>query len=334
VSDNKFRPQKINDVTVSISNYYIPIKQIGCNLDACSIIKYWENLEKTGFPLAQISSLLVALEYTYWTKKNMISLLSFPIHIIRMVDAIYCAESIKEGKQRINCLKKGLCSLISKAINFPNQQQNTSSEILKKVITVTDEFRIAYVLQSLNSTLRFNTEKGPDFYFDGINVTFKMEAKSKLNRTYIGEIGVKEDLVVYLDEPICLRLLSRDAFKSGTLDEAFQKQKTDIALINLSHSEFGDLFASFVYIENKGYEFSIAVDNALKLVKEGKKAVIFYSEVISNDKPYRIGALSTDKDTVYTIGTNLDRKEKDAKINERTTSYYFMIIKEARQLKL
>lgn len=98
MSDNKFRPQKINDETVSISNYYIPIKQIGCNLDACSIINYWEHLEKASFPLAQISSLLVALEYIDWTKKNMTSLLPFPMHIIRMVDAIYCAESIKEGR--------------------------------------------------------------------------------------------------------------------------------------------------------------------------------------------------------------------------------------------
>lgn len=74
------------------------------------------------------------------------------------------------------------------------------------------------------------------------------------------------------------------------------------------------MFAAFVYTENNGYEFDAAVDNAIKLVKEGKKAVILYSEIISNDKPYRICALSTDKETIYTVGTKLDKKEKEPKL--------------------
>ena len=262
----------------------------------------------------------------------MFSLLPFPIHISRMVDAIYCAKFINGGKQRINNFKKQLCSLITESTNFPKRQSITKNKILESVITISDEFRIGYILLGLKPTLRFNTEKGPDFYIDGININLKIEAKSKLNRTYIGEIGVEEDIIIQLDESICLSLLSRDAFKSGTLSKAFEEQKTDIALINMSHSEFGDLFAAFVYTEYKGYEFDAAVDNALKLVKEGRKAVLLYSEIISKDKPYRICAISTDKETVHSIGAKLDRKEKDAKINERTPDYYFKIINEARQL--
>ena len=334
MSDIKFRPQKVNNETVSISRYFIPIKEIGCYLDTDDIISYWQQLEKEGFPLVQISSLLVKLDDIDRRKKKMISFLPFPMHIIKMVDAIYCAKFIKGFKQRKNCLKIGLCSLINKSVNSPRMQQNTSNEILMKVITVTDEFRIAYVLQRLKPTLKFNTKQGPDFYFDGININLTVEAKSRLNRTYLGEIGIKEDMAIQLDESICLRLLSRDAFKSGTFSKAFEEQKTDIALINMSHSEFGDLFAAFVYIKNKGYEFDVAVNYATKLVKEGKKAVILYSEVISNNKPYRIGAISTDKETVYSLGAKLDKKEKDVGINERDPNYYFRIINEARQLKL
>jgi hypothetical protein len=334
MSDNKFIPQKVNDETVSISGYFIPIREIGCYLDIDSIIIYWQQLEKEGFPLVRISSLLVTLEYMHWTKKNMSSLLPFPIHIIRMVDAIYCAKFINGGKQRINNLKKQLCSLITESTNFPKRQSITKNKILESVITISDEFRIGYILLGLKPTLRFNTEKGPDFYFDGININLTVEAKSRLNRTYLGEIGIKENMAIQLDESICLRLLSRDAFKSGTFSKAFEEQKTDIALINMSHSEFGDLFAAFVYIENKGYEFEVAVNYATKLVKEGKKAVILYSEVISNNKPYRIGAISTDKETVYSLGAKLDKKEKDVGINERDPNYYFRIINEARQLKL
>jgi hypothetical protein len=334
VSDNKFRPPKVNNETVSISGYFIPIREIGCYLDTDSIITYWQKLEKAGFPLVHISSLLVTLEYINWTKKNMSSLLPFPMHIIRMVDAIYCAEFIKGGKQRINRFKKQLCSLIKESTNFPHRQSITKNKILESVITISDEFRIGYIIIGLKPTLRFNKEKGPDFYFDGITINLTIEAKSKLNRTYIGEIGVNEDIIIQLDESLCLMLLSRDAVKSRTLSKAFEDQKTDIALINVSHSEFGDLFAAFVYIENKCYEFEVAVNNATKLVKEGKKAVILYSEVISNDKPYRIGAISTDKETVYSLGAKLDKTEKDTGINERTSNYYFRIINEARQIKL
>ncbi|MGB9168741.1 MAG: hypothetical protein WCB31_07440 [Nitrososphaeraceae archaeon] len=52
--------------------------------------------------------------------------------------------------------------------------------------------------------------------------------------------------MVHLDDGICLKLLSHDAFKSGTLYDSFQEQKTDISVINLSHSEFGDLFVVLV----------------------------------------------------------------------------------------
>jgi hypothetical protein len=267
--EDEFRPQKITEEIISISGYQIPTKQIGCYLDVDNIIRRWHQLENQDFPLVHTSSLLVAIEYVHWTKKNMVSLLPFPNHIIRMVDAIHCAESITGGKQRVNNLKAQLCSLITESIKFPNRQAITSDRILEAVVTATDEFRIAYALQSMNSALIFNEEGGPDFRLNEINVSVKIEAKSKLNRKYIGEIDVNEDLTIYLDESICLRLLSRDAFKSGTLDRAFDEQETDIAVINLSHSEFGDLFAAYVYDLDEGYMFEAVFREAVKLSRAG-----------------------------------------------------------------
>jgi hypothetical protein len=135
-----------------------------------------------------------------------------------------------------------------------------------------------------------------------------------------------------LDESLCLRLLSRDAFKSGTIDEAFDRQNTDIAVINLSHSEFGDLFAAYVYTINKGYQFDSAFENAVKLIQQNKKAVILYSEIITMDKTYRIGALCSEKETVMALGSELEKREKDAGIDESKPNYYFRIIEEARRL--
>lgn len=332
MSEDEFRPKKITEETISISGYQIPTKQIGCYLDIDNIINYWHQLENEGFPLIHTSSLLVALEYVHWTKKNMVSLLPFPNHIIQLVDAIRCAESILWGKQRISNLKAQLCSLITESIKFPNRQATTSDKILEAVVTSTDEFRIAYALQNINSALTFNERKGADFKLNKINISIKIEAKSKLNRKYIGEVDIHEDLTIHLDESICLLLLSRDAFKSGTLDRAFDEQETDIAVINLSHSEFGDLFAAYVYALDNGYEFDAVLRDAVNLTRVGKKAVILYSEVMSMDKPYRLGAISSDKETVYTLGAKLDKKEKEVNIKEGTANYYFQIIEEARQL--
>ena len=133
-----------------------------------------------------------------------------------------------------------------------------------------------------------------------------------------------------MDESICLRLLSRDGFKSGTLDRDFDEQETDIAVINLSHSEFGDLFAAYVYTLDKGYDFDAAFRDAVNLTRSGKKAVILYSEVISIDKPNRLGVISSDKETIYALGAKLDKREKEVNIKEGTTNYYFRVIEEAR----
>jgi hypothetical protein len=53
---------------------------------------------------------------------------------------------------------------------------------------------------------------------------------------------------------------------------------------------------------------------------------------MSIDKPYRLAAISSDKETVYTLGAKLDKKEKELNIKEGTTNYYFKIIEEAREL--
>ena len=175
MSNTDFRPVKIDENIISISGFHIPTKNIGCFLTVDKIIRFWQQLENEDFPLIHISSLLVALEYVNQKKMNITLLLPFPMHIVRVVDAIYCAKFVNGGEQRINCLKKQLCSLIKESIDFSEIQQTTSYHILKTLITVTDEFRIAYDLQRLRSKLRFNTEKGPDILLDGMNINVKIE---------------------------------------------------------------------------------------------------------------------------------------------------------------
>jgi hypothetical protein len=126
--------------------------------------------------------------------------------------------------------------------------------------------------------LTFNTGVGPDFKL--CNFGIKVEAKSKLNRTYLGDYNPQP---MGLNKEICLRLLARDAVKAAALSTAFNHRGTDIAVVSLSHSEFGDIFAAHVYENNlrsynlENYEFGSAFKDAVKLVNQGKKGVILYS---------------------------------------------------------
>jgi hypothetical protein len=152
-----------------------------------------------------------------------------------------------------------------------------------------------------------------------------------LNRTYLGDFNNPS---YNLDKLVYLILLSRDAYKAGTLRTAFDKQETNIALINLYHSEFGDLFAASVYGSNNetDYQLQVAFNQAISLVKRKKRAVILYSEMVSNDKPYRLCAITADKDTVDMYGSQLELKEKETNISERIPNYYNLIIEEAKKM--
>jgi hypothetical protein len=58
-----------------------------------------------------------------------------------------------------------------------------------------------------------------------------------------------------LDKSTCLKLVSKNVFEAGRPEEAFERQGTDIVVLNVTRSQFGDLFAALAYGEdNHGYE--------------------------------------------------------------------------------
>ena len=65
------------------------------------------------------------------------------------------------------------------------------------------------------------------------------------------------------------------------LSTAFSHHGTDIAIVSLSHSEFGDIFGAHVFENNlrsdnqENYEFGSAFKDAVKLVNQGKKRNYF-----------------------------------------------------------
>jgi hypothetical protein len=252
------------------------------------------------------------------------------IHLIKIVDAIYCIRLVDGGNQRINQLKDELCTLVHNLQHGTAQQRKTSpQEIIKKIVSYGDEFELDYTLNKLYASLKVNRQKGPDFMLDDLGI--KIEAKSKLNRNYLGDIS---NPAIQLDKMTCLKLVSKDVFESGRLAKAFEDQDTDIAFMNVSHSQFGSLFASHAYgLNNLNLTLQEAFEGAIKIARSNDKAVVIYSEQVSYEQPYSICAIVSDKSMIEYYGSRLDKIQKDLKINTATTDGYYRLIEEARKLK-
>lgn len=251
------------------------------------------------------------------------------MHLIKTIDGIHSVSLIEGGDVRINKLKKELCRLISNVYRGSNEQKKIASlQIVNTIFSYKDEFQIGHILHKLHPSLKFNKESGPDFWLDTLGI--KVEAKSKLNRKYLGFVS---DPTIGLDNTICLKLLSKDVFEAGRLETAFEHQGTDIAIMNLSHSQFGSLFASYSYgLDNLNFELSDALVEAINTIRSKDKAVILYSEQISLEQPYSICAIVSNKSKVEDYGSKLDKIEKDRKIDTKSTEGYYQLLDEARRL--
>jgi hypothetical protein len=123
----------------------------------------------------------------------------------------------------MNKLKKELCTLVSNATAGALQQRKiANNQIPNTILSYSDEFQIGCMLHKLYPSLKINRDKGPDFKLDDLSI--KVEAKSKLNKSHLGYVS---DPTIPLDRTICLKLISKDVFESGRLEEAFEYQETD-----------------------------------------------------------------------------------------------------------
>jgi hypothetical protein len=330
IADDEFKPNKIDEDNLKIfdDSIVIPLKLIGCNLAADKILLEWDVLEKNGFPLIHISRLLVYLELSD-RKSGQSYPLPTLIHLIKIIDAIHCIRLVCSGIERVNKLKRELRSLVSNATKGPiNQRKIANNQIVNTILLYGDEFQIGYILHKLHPSLKVNRQQGPDFNLGDFGI--KVEAKSKLNRRYLGYIS---NPTISLDKITCLKLLSKDVFESGRLEEAFDYQQTDIAIMNLSHSQFGALFAAYAFgLNNLNLKLSEAFEEAIKMARAKEKAVILYSEQVSIEQPYSICAIVSDKYKIDDYGSRLDKIEKDLKIDTKTTDGYYRLIDEARKL--
>ncbi|MGH9965896.1 MAG: hypothetical protein ACRD8W_07310 [Nitrososphaeraceae archaeon] len=151
-----------------------------------------------------------------------------------------------------------------------------------------------------------------------------------MNRSHLGHIT---DPTIPLDEITCLKLVSKDAFESGSLKRAFEDQGTDIAVMNMSHSQFGMLLAAHANgLDNTNFGLVEAFEKAIIRGRSGKKGVLLYSEQVSLEMPYSVCAIVGDKERVEDYGSELDKIVKDLKIDTDTTEGFHKLVELARKL--
>jgi hypothetical protein len=317
-----YEPTKIDSERLEIYGFSFPIESIGCKASVDEIIDCWETLELGGFPLNHISALFIGLESV-----GSEYLIPLPHHLIRLVDSIICCGTIPGAEKRVDDLKKKLQTEVenAKSIRSPHQTK-IQYQIVEDVIQGSDEFQTADVLYKLDNSLEFNSEQSGGADFRTRTTKIRIEAKSKLNRSFADNFTLPPGI----NREVCKVLMSLDAFKSGSLENAFQDQAADITATNLRHSEFGVIFAAYAYSEDMlNYSMKKALAGGLDLVNKAKKAVILFTEAISVDGSYALIGLACNKDTVISYGAQLDKTERESRLNflDRRERFFWIIDK-------
>lgn len=108
----KYVPVVQSNNEIRLGLYKIDIRMIRCISEAKEIVSYWKQLELQGFPMDDITSTLTALEAFQYIKNKEYSVLPFPIHVIRLVDAIKASTAINGSDKRKNDLKEALLNIV------------------------------------------------------------------------------------------------------------------------------------------------------------------------------------------------------------------------------
>ena len=104
-SHHSYQPKVRNQENIRIGFYEINIKRIRCLRPANEIVSSWQSLEDDGIPLDDIASTLIFMETRGYILERKFNVLKFPIHVLRIVDAIVACKSIRGFDKRYNDLK-------------------------------------------------------------------------------------------------------------------------------------------------------------------------------------------------------------------------------------
>jgi hypothetical protein len=333
-------PELYDDNSIRFDGLVVSLEKIGCRTRAEDLIRRWNQLETEGFPLRSISSLfymgdrvILGLPDEELPKAIGLYMPGHLRHIINVIDLIDRISPIKGGCKRISDLKEELSALDQAAAELNAKQIAIGLEISKKILAAYDEFLVGSLLYESDPSTVFNEGGGPDFHIDSCDI--HIESKSKLNRTFKGYNIDSNDLAkkaIKLDQDTCLKLMSKDVFEAGRIEEAFDKQETDIAILNTTHSQFGSLFTAYAKLTNDSkFKFENVIKSNIK--NNSYKTIILFCEAVSGDSPFATYALAARKETIEDFDSRMDKIQKDKKIDTSKIEGFKQLIAEAKQLE-
>ncbi|MPZ06040.1 MAG: hypothetical protein GEU26_06415 [Nitrososphaeraceae archaeon] len=264
---------------------------------ANDLVTIWKKLVANKFPLGEVLILLNTADE--------------PIEIARTIDALESCRFIKGFEGRYIDLKKKLSSIVKQNNSTTKKKKEC---VLLALSTATDELRIAYMISKMGYPLEFRNRKGPDFIIGSEQIVL-LEAKSRFNRKHFGGMSSKS---AKLTERGIFSLLCRDSFP--LLERAFSEQKTNIALVNLSHSEYGLILAAHSYANDRKFELKKALDDALALSRSGEDSVVLIIESSGGSSDYF--GLMLPRKTIEAIGSPLWEIENILKKKGEPLDFY------------
>lgn len=286
---------KINNIEFLTGEVNLEI--LGIDSSPSEIINLWEKYEKDGFPLEDIAQSLYFLELTQFLKSGIIPNLTLLSEVIVLLNSIDRCKQIRGFSQRLNKAKTQLIQL-TKARNKNKQNIQRNRYVYEKLSSIENEFKIASYINEIAPIELTDDKNIPDFRIidNGILIDTKMKLTN--DKPAYDE---HNDLIINVKN--IFSLLMKDGV--SRLDEAFDKQCSDIAMVNLTVSSYGFLLSTGLVVASN---FRSTIITALEMVKNNEKAVILYT--IPKGTINDIFSICFKRNLVEEIGKSLDKIDK------------------------
>lgn len=261
------------------------------------IIQLWEDYEQQGFPLEDILQALYCIELIEFLESSYRPAVTLLSEVIILLDSINKCKQIRGFSKRINQDKKKILDLVN-ARNMDKKNIKKNTDIYEKIYSMHNEYLTAYYINEIVPIELTNDIGKPDFKVIGEGVWIDTKMRFTNDKS-----AYKDPSNIDLNNRTIFSLLMRDGF--APLERAFDEQNANIAMVNLSISSYGFLLSTGLITDSN---FKSTMTNALNIVKNNDKAVIFYT--LPRGTINGISAICFKRSIVDTIGGNLERIDK------------------------
>lgn len=270
---------------------------LGINTSPQHILQLWENYEQQGFPLEDILQALYYIELLKFLRSWQTPTVTLLAEVVILLDSFDKCKQIIGFSKRIRQDKRKILDLVD-ARNTDKKNIQKNRDIYEKIYSMHNEYLTAYYVNEIVPIELTDDIGKPDFKV--IDNDILIDTKMRFTND---KSAYKDPNSIDLTNKTIFSLLMRDGF--APLERAFDPQNADIAMVNLSISSYGFLLSTGLITDSN---FKSTMTNALNMIKNNDKAVIFYT--IPRGTINKISAICFKRSIVDNIGGNLDRIDK------------------------